>query len=126
MAPLFNGISPLGLGGALGGNKTSLNAEMAGIARYSAESMEMAGTAMAAANAHVADSATTLAPVVGPIGASFLAAFAQAEASYLSGAAQVVAAHVGMGVGTADAAAQYGATDADSAADFSAINARQL
>lgn len=108
--------------GAAGAGGPGLAAEIEGIARYSGESMEMAGQTAAAAAAHVNDSATTLAPVVGPIGAGFLAAFAQAEASYLAGAGQVVATHAGMGIATAAAAADYVGGDAAAAADFTAID----
>lgn len=127
MAGLLSVLSSLGLSGmAPGVNKAVMNAELAGIAQYSGESMEMAASTLAAANAHATDSASTLAPVMGPLGAQFQLAFAQAEASYLAGAAQVAATHVGMGIGTADAVRSYATGDAESAVDFTAINQSQV
>lgn len=110
------------LHGVAQGMDNGVTAEFEGLARYSGESLEMAAQTAAAAQAHVTDSATTLAPVVGPIGAGFLAAFAQAEASYLAGAGRAVVAQAGMGAGVQAANATYLAGDTAAAADFLSID----
>ncbi|QNG18943.1 ESX-1 secretion-associated protein [Rhodococcus triatomae] len=105
---------------------SDVTVETAGIRQFGASAAQSAEQITSAAGIDLAANLAALAPVLGPIGADFLASFATAQANHAKAVAELAAHYVATSSAAFSTADEYDGTDSGTADTFGGIGAGGL
>lgn len=100
---------------------TKLNADTDGIRQFGMSAAESAAQITSAAGIDLAANLAALTPVMGPIGADFLAAFATAQINHAKSVAELATHYTATSAAAFTSAGQYDSTDTGTADNLGTV-----